>query len=88
MADSPIPEGGWRAPDGSIVAQAPADTSERNGDGGRRGAIVAGLILVGLGALFFLREVVPGFDASTAWPAASVVLGVILVILAFRPARG
>ena len=46
---------------------------------------MAGLILVGLGGLFLLREFVPGFDASVAWPTASVILGIILVVLAFRP---
>ena len=85
MAESPIPDGGWRAPDGSIVQQASGGPAPRHSDGGRRGAIVAGLILVGLGGLFLLREFVPGFDASVAWPTASVILGVILVILAFRP---
>jgi len=81
VAESPIPDGGWRAPDGSIVQRASTGPAPRHRDGGRRGAIVAGLILVGLGGLFLLREFVPGFDASVA----SVILGIILVVLAFRP---
>ncbi len=85
MAEPPIPPGGWRAPDGSVVPQAAPAPTARPSDGGRRGAIIAGLILVGLGGLFLLRELFPAFDASLAWPIASVILGVVLVILAFRP---
>ena len=92
MAESPVPEGGWVAPDGSIVKRAepalpPEGPSSRHGDGGRRAAIVAGVILVGLGALFLAGEFMPSFDPSLAWPAASVVLGVVLVILSIRPGR-
>jgi hypothetical protein len=91
VAESPDPEGGWVAPDGSIVPRAepapPPDDPSRHGDGGRRAAIVAGLILVGLGALFLAREFVPAFDTSVAWPTASVILGVVLVILSIRPGR-
>jgi hypothetical protein len=92
VAESPVPEGGWVAPDGSIVQRAepalpPGGPSPRHGDGGRRAAIVAGVILVGLGALFLAGEFVPSFDASVAWPTASVILGVVLVVLSIRPAR-
>ena len=53
-----------------------------------RGPLVAGLILIGLGALFLARELVPGFSWSGIWPWASIVLGVALIILSIRPARG
>lgn len=90
MADAPTPEGGWIAPDGSIVERAdpgPAGAPPRHTGGGRRAAIVAGIILVGLGAMFLAREFIPSFDASVAWPTASVILGIVLVILSFRRGR-
>lgn len=52
-----------------------------------RGAVGAGVILIAIGALFLAREIVPAFDASRLWPAASVVLGVVLVALSVRPRR-
>jgi hypothetical protein len=52
-----------------------------------RGALVVGLLLIGLGVLFLVREFVPGVDWSTIWPWGSVVLGVILLVLSIRPAR-
>ena len=52
-----------------------------------RGPLIAGLILIGLGAFFLLRELVPGFAWSSIWPWASIVLGVVLIVLSFRPAR-
>jgi hypothetical protein len=52
-----------------------------------RGPLIAGLILIGLGALFLVRELVPGFSWSSVWPWASIVLGVVLIVLSFRPAR-
>ena len=53
-----------------------------------RGPLLAGVILIALGALFLLREVVPGFSWSTVWPWASIAIGVVLIVLAVRPARG
>jgi hypothetical protein len=52
-----------------------------------RGPLVAGLILIGLGALFLARELVPGFSWSTIWPWASMALGLILIVLSLRPSR-
>jgi membrane-bound ClpP family serine protease len=52
-----------------------------------RGAIAAGLVLILIGALFLAREAIPGFDLGRLWPIASVVLGVVLVVLSIRPGR-
>jgi phage shock protein PspC (stress-responsive transcriptional regulator) len=59
----------------------------RQGDGGRRAAIVVGLVLVLVGAFLLIRQFAPAVDLSLAWPIASVVLGVALVILSVRPKR-
>jgi phage shock protein C len=72
---------GWVAP-----APRPAKPP-RQGDGGRRGAIVVGLVLVLVGAYLLIRQLAPAVDLSLAWPIASIVLGVALVILSVRPKR-
>lgn len=90
MAEPPIPDGGWVAPDGSIVPRAeptPAQVASSRRDDGHRAAIVAGVILVLVGLAFLAQEFLPAFDLSVAWPAASVALGVVLVILSLRPKR-
>ena len=50
-------------------------------------AILAGIVLVGLGAFFLLRQ---AFNLAwdLAWPGILVMLGVVLVIAALRPRRG
>jgi hypothetical protein len=53
-----------------------------------RGPLLAGLILIGLGAFFLLRELVPGVSWSDIWPWAAIGLGVVLIVLSIRPARG
>lgn len=55
--------------------------------GDRRGALVAGLVLVAIGGLFLAREVVPDFDLSSVWPVGSVILGLLLIVLSIRSAR-
>jgi phage shock protein PspC (stress-responsive transcriptional regulator) len=49
-------------------------------------AIVGGLILVGLGVYFLVRDQVT-VDWSVVWPAALVALGAVVMIAAFRPRR-
>ena len=57
----------------------------RQGGGGRRGAVVFGVILVLVGAYLLVRQFAPAVDLSLVWPIASVALGVVLVILSVRP---
>lgn len=52
-----------------------------------RGAVAAGLVLIVIGALFLARQALPGFDLGRLWPVASVVLGVVLIVLSIRPGR-
>jgi hypothetical protein len=52
-----------------------------------RGPLVAGLILIGIGALFLARELVPDLTWSAIWPWAAIALGVVLIVLSIRPAR-
>jgi phage shock protein C len=46
-------------------------------------AIVIGAILVVLGALFFLRELLPSLDLDLVWPVLLIGLGVVVLVLAF-----
>jgi hypothetical protein len=53
-----------------------------------RGALIGGIVLILIGAFFLVRELVPGLSWSDIWPWASIALGVVLIVLSFRPARG
>jgi phage shock protein PspC (stress-responsive transcriptional regulator) len=60
----------------------PAAPPRRRSSGG--GSLVFGLILVGLGAWFLIREYVPQIDTDLLWPIGLVVLGVVLVVASLR----
>jgi len=94
--DGPVPEGGWVAPDGSIVPNAgaagagvasPTTAPPRNPADTRRIALLAGLVLVALGAILFARESLPAIDVSAAWPYLSIGLGIVLIVLSVRRRR-
>ncbi len=96
----PPPEGqapgSWTGPDGQPVASAaegPAtsggtyDVPHRRRHPGA-GAIVLGGILITVGVWTLIDRYVPGLDTATLWPVAVIVVGVVLVGLAFlRPSR-
>ena len=63
----------------------PAD-ARRHGEDARVGAVVGGLVLVGLGSLFLLVQLAPGIDWAIAGPVALVVLGVVVILGSFRRA--
>jgi len=67
----------------SVMAeQAPP---RRRSSGG--GTLVFGLILVGLGAYFLIREYVPQIDTDLLWPIGLVALGIVLVVASLRRPR-
>ena len=45
-----------------------------------KGSMIAGLTLIGIGALSLISRYVPRFTWRTAWPIALIVLGIILII--------
>jgi TRAP-type C4-dicarboxylate transport system permease small subunit len=54
--------------------------------GRRRGAgggLVFGLILMLVGGYFLVRQAIPSVDADRLWPVLSIVVGGVLVVLAF-----
>jgi phage shock protein C len=48
--------------------------------------VIGGLVLVGLGTYFLLRDQL-SIDWSIVWPVALVALGIVVVLAAFRPRR-
>jgi phage shock protein C len=80
----PGPAWGAAWPDSGRTAST-ADGGRRRDDA-RAGAIVGGLVLVGLGGLFLLVQLAPQIDWAIAGPAALVALGVILILGSIRRA--
>jgi phage shock protein C len=86
----PVPAGSWRAPDGSTVpiAASPASRRRRRDPGDRaRAGLIGGLVLVGLGAIFLVREFIPAFDFDLWWPMMLIGLGIVLIVVAVMPSR-
>jgi phage shock protein PspC (stress-responsive transcriptional regulator) len=87
----PVAAGGWIASDGSTVPQAAATTRRvrrrRDPADRARAGLVGGLVLIGLGGLFLVREYIPTFDFDLWWPTLLIGLGVLLVVVALVPGK-
>jgi len=87
----PVPEGGWRAPDGStvpIAADATGPPRHRRDPADRTMvAVLAGLLLVVLGGYFLIRRLIPDVDLWFWWPLLAVAAGVVLLVVALLPPR-
>ncbi len=74
---------------GTEGAAAPSAASpppaRRRGSGS--GSLVLGLILVGVGAYFLVRQYLPQIDTDLLWPIGLVLLGAILVAASLRKQR-
>jgi len=90
-AGEPVPDGGWRAPDGSTVpmaAAAPTTQRRRRDPADRaRGGLILGLLFILIGGIFLVRQFVPAFDFGLWWPAVAIGVGILLVIVALLPPR-
>lgn len=51
------------------------------------GPILLGILLVLVGAWLLARRYLPGAEFDRLWPVALVVVGLVLVVLSFRPGR-
>ncbi|MGH2466350.1 MAG: PspC domain-containing protein [Candidatus Limnocylindrales bacterium] len=71
----------WRSQRAAWRAQRRAERSQRHGGGG---AVILGIILVGLGILFLAQQVIPAFDWELAWPIVVIGLGIILIAGSLR----
>ena len=86
----PVPEGGWRAPDGSTVPMRRARQAPLEGGAiadRARGGVIVGLVFIVIGGFFLIRQLVPAFDLGLWWPTVAIGVGILLVILALLPPR-
>lgn len=58
----------------------PSIHPRRKGDAG----IVVGLLMMGLGAWFLVREFIPALNLDRLWPVGLVALGVVMIVLTLR----
>jgi phage shock protein C len=52
--------------------------------GGSGGAVIFGVILIGVGVWFLVDQYLPAIDSDLLWPVALVVLGIVLLVVALR----
>ena len=71
---------GENDPSGTPGAPAPRAERYRSGSAG----LVFGLIFIGLGLYFLVREYLPDFNIDRLWPLGLVALGIFLLIAAMR----
>lgn len=85
-AEETVPASPSAAP--ATWAATPTGTgqSRRDRSGGTVAGIVGGLVLVGLGTWFLVRDRLE-VDWGIVWAAGLMALGVVIVIAAFRPRR-
>jgi phage shock protein PspC (stress-responsive transcriptional regulator) len=85
------------SPPGQPAMDTPADSAAPNWHGwaderrarrgGSGGAVIFGLILIGIGIWFLIEHYVPAFDRDLVWPVALVVLGATLLVVSLRRPR-
>lgn len=91
--EEPVPEGGWRAPDGSTVPSYAASSAgapraaRRDPDDRTRAGLLVGLVLIVLGGFFLVRQLLPAFDAGLWWPIVAIIAGIGLILVALLPPR-
>lgn len=51
-------------------------------------AVIGGLLLIGLGAFFLVREFLPAIDFDVIWPLVLIGIGVALVVVTLRSDAG
>jgi phage shock protein C len=75
------PEGGAAASPGSGGYPAPVVRHHRRGSG--NGTLIFGLILIGVGAWFLVRQYLD-INVDRLWPVGLVLLGVLLLLVSLR----
>ena len=83
VADQPADQPADQAAGSSVTSE--RASPRRRSSGG--GSLIFGLILVGLGAWFLIREYVPQIDTDLLWPVGLVILGLVLVVASLRRPR-
>ena len=70
-----------------VTGTPPNGTRRSDRSDATRGGLIAGLVLIVIGAFFLIRELVPSIDFSLWWPAVAIGLGIVLVVVALMPSR-
>ena len=78
--------GRFDRPDGCLDLPA-SPRRERDPADRARAGLIGGVVLIGLGGIFLIREFVPAFDFDLWWPTMLIGLGVLLVVVALVPTR-
>ena len=68
------------SPDGTAEASTEETTDVVKEPVQNKGSLIAGLILIGIGAFGLLNEYIPEINWSTAWPVLLILLGIFLII--------
>lgn len=78
-----MPEGDPAAPSAASPSwmSPPAHRARRRSGGG---SWILGLLLIGLGIYFLVREYLPRIDVDRLWPLGLVLLGVLLLLVSLR----
>jgi hypothetical protein len=84
-AGSPGPAPAWGSGWDASGRPVSGETDQHARDA-RTGAIVGGLVLVGLGGAFLLAQLAPQLDWGIAGPVLLIALGIVLVLASFRRA--
>ena len=74
-------------PDGTVVevpATPEVDGAPTTPGAGGNGALIVGLILIGAGLWFLLREYLPDFDWSLIWPIILIAIGGLILVTSSR----
>jgi phage shock protein C len=64
----------------TVSAEPPRDASN--------GPLVLGILLVGIGLVFLVREYLPAFDWDRLWPIAIIAVGGLLLVNSMRRREG
>ena len=68
------------SPDGTTEVSSEGTTDLVKTPIQNKGGLIAGLVLIGIGAVGLLNRFVPELDWSTAWPFLLIALGLFLII--------
>ncbi len=68
----------------STESSEPSDTDDHIFSEKHKGAVLTGLVLVGLGIFFLIREFFPMFSFKYMFPMALIAIGIVIVFNALR----
>lgn len=64
----------------TTAAAPPATEADKEGSG----ALVAGLILIGVGVFFLAQQYLPAFEWGRVWPIVLVIVGAVVLVTSYR----